>query len=88
MVSWQAKKQSTVALSSTEVEYGALIQVAKEFLWIQQLLKDLGWAEYAPKFLFIDSQGAIALAKNPQYHTRTKHINIQLHFIRECVNNG
>ena len=88
VVSWQAKKQSTVALSSTEGEYGAITQAAKEFLWIQQLLKDLGRSEYAPKVLFTDSQGAIALAKNPQYHARTKHIDIQLHFIREHVNNG
>ena len=87
-VSWQAKKQTTVALSSTEAEYAALTQAAKEFLWIRQLLTDLRRPTYVPRILFTDNQGAIALAKNPQYHARTKHIDIQLHFIRQCVNNG
>jgi len=87
-ISWQAKKQNTVSLSSTEAEYGALTQASKEVLWLQKLFKDLKREEYAPQILYSDNQGAIALANNPQFHARTKHIDIQVHFIRQCVNDG
>jgi hypothetical protein len=88
IVSWQSKKQPTVALSSTEGEYMAMTQTSKEILWIQQLLKDLGRRAINDKLLKEDNMGAIALAKNPQYHARTKHIDIQHHFIRQCLEDG
>jgi len=88
-ICWQSRKQSTVALSSTEAEYIALVQAAKELLWIQQLLEDLGITNVINRnIIYEDNQGAIALAKNPEYHARTKHIDIQYHFIRECVEKG
>jgi hypothetical protein len=86
-ISWQAKKQSTVAISSTEAEYGALTQASKEFLWFTKLFTELKRPDYGPTILYSDNQGAIALAHNPLYHARTKHIDIQVHFIRECVSN-
>jgi len=87
-ISWSCKKQGSVALSSTEAEYMALIQALKESIWLQRLLKELGRQAENAKTIYKDNQGAIALANNPEYHARTKHIDIQYHFVRECVENG
>ena len=89
-VSWNSKKQSTIALSSTEAEYIALTQAVTESLWLQAILDDLGARKHGSEMrnIYIDNQGAIALALNPEYHARTKHIDIQYHFIREHVQNG
>ena len=89
-IAWQAQKQGTVAISSTESVrvYRGNPSGLRKFLWITQLLKELGRMEYAPRVLLSDNQGAIALAANSQYHMRTKHVDIQLHFVRECVNSG
>jgi hypothetical protein len=87
-ISWQSKKQSTVASSSTEGEYMALLQAVKEIIWIQRFLSDIGREAENQDLIKEDNQGAIALAHNPQYHARTKHIDIQYHFVRECVENG
>jgi len=88
-VCWNSKKQATVALSSTEAEYMALTQAVKESLWLQGILSDLGAEGHVPdvKSIYADNQGAIALARNPEFHARTKHINIQYHFIREHIEN-
>lgn len=86
-ISWQSKKQPTVALSSVEAEYMASTQATKEALWWRTFLKELGVSSNSPTQLFSDSQGSIALAKNPEYHSRTKHIDIQHHFVREHVEN-
>ena len=84
-VSWNSKKQSTVALLSTEAEYMALTQGIKEALWLQALLLDLGAREFQDEIrnIYVDNQGALALARNPEFHARTKHIDIQYHFIRQ-----
>ena len=89
-ISWNSKKQSTVALSSTEAEYMALTQAAKEAIWLQRLLFDLGARKHAGEVgnIYINNQGELALAKNPEFHARTKHIDIQYHFIREHVDSG
>ena len=87
-ISWQSKKQPTVALSSVEAEYMASTQATKEALWWRTFLSELGFNnDESPIQLFSDSQGSIALAKNPDYHSRTKHIDIQHHFISEHVAN-
>jgi Reverse transcriptase (RNA-dependent DNA polymerase) len=87
-ISWQAKKQTTVAQSTVESEYAAMAHAAKELLWLQQLLKDLGMSKYTPTILYGDNQGAISLAKNPTHHAKTKHVDVQLHFIRDHVEKG
>jgi hypothetical protein len=87
-VSYQSKKQSTIAISSTEAEYIALLQAVKESIWINRLLDELGRSARNGRLIYEDNRGAIALAHNPKYHTRTKHIDIQYYFIRECVENG
>ena len=86
-VSWLSKKQATVALSTAEAEYIALSQAAQEGIWLKRLLCDLG-VESMPTVILEDNQGAIAIAKNPVNHSRTKHIDIRYHYIRECVQNG
>jgi hypothetical protein len=87
-ISWQAKKHTTVAQSTVESEYAAMAHVAKELIWLQQLLKDLGMSKYTPTTLFCDNQGAISLAKNPTHHAKTKHVDVQLHFIRDHIEKG
>jgi transposase InsO family protein len=84
-VSWQSKKQPTVALSSVEAEYMAATQAAREALWWQKLLHEIGVARHPTTVIHSDSQGSIALSKNPEHHARSKHIDIRHHFIREQV---
>lgn len=87
-ISWQAKKQTTVAQSIVEAEYAAMAHAAKEMIWLQYLLRDLGMSKYAPMILYCDNQGAISLAKNPTHHAKTKHVDVQLHFIRDHIEKG
>jgi transposase InsO family protein len=84
-ISWNSKKQPTIALSTTEAEYMAISQSTREALWLRQLLSDVGLEQERSTPLMCDNQGAIALVKNPTHHSRSKHIDIQHHFIREKV---
>jgi hypothetical protein len=87
-VSWSSKKQRSVALSTTESEYMALLHALKELIWLQRLLKEIGYDISDQNTIYTDNQSAIALAHNPEHHARTKHIDIQYHFIRNCVEDG
>jgi len=90
-VSWSSKKQPTVALSTTEAEYMALTQATKEAIWIRQLLSEIGMTPKTsrePTIIRSDNQGCISLAKNSVHHARTKHIDIQHHFVREKLEDG
>ena len=84
-VSWQARKQTTVALSSVEAEYMAATQSTKEAMWWRSTLSELGVDLEGPTVIHSDSQGSIALTKNPEHHARSKHIDIRHHFVREQV---
>ncbi|KAM0960324.1 hypothetical protein ACFX2C_025377 [Malus domestica] len=86
-ISWSSKKQSTVSRSSTEAEYRALSSTSTEIDWIKQLLHFMQIAVPCPTTLFCDNLSAIALAYNPVMHQRTKHIEIDVHFVRERVAN-
>jgi len=91
-VSWRSILQSTVALSTTEAEYMAMIEAIKEAIWLQGLLDDLG-IEHDLLKINCDSMGAIYLAKNQVYHARTKHIDVRFidvrfHFVREILDEG
>ena len=77
-----------MALSTAEAEYITLASAAQESLWLQQLLADLLKEPTKPMVIFEDNQSAICMAKNPQFHGRSKHIAIKYHFIREQVSNG
>ncbi|KRZ81709.1 Retrovirus-related Pol polyprotein from transposon TNT 1-94 [Trichinella sp. T8] len=81
-MAWSSRVQKTIALSTVEAEYMALTEGVKEVKWICQLLMDLGRNQVTPTPLFSDNQGAAFLTKNPQHHTRTKHIDIRYHFTR------
>ena len=121
-VSWSSKRQQTVALSSTEAEYMALTQAAKEAIWVSRFIAELQGllastenrlgtdnpdnpedpedpandtstpsrtsASAPATKIYVDNQGAIALARNPEFHARTKHIAIQEHYVREKITNG
>ena len=84
-ISWQSKKQGVVALSTCEAEYVALSAAVQEAIWLKKLLADLGVVPKQPVVIMEDNQGALTVAKNPIAHTRTKHIDIRYHFIREAV---
>jgi hypothetical protein len=73
-----------------EAEYGAQTQASKEAIWLRQLLRNLIPQEQTPyaTIIYCDNQGAIALAQDPKYHPRTKHIGIQHHWIRERIQDG
>ena len=87
-VSWKSRKQESVALSTAEAEYIALSSAAQETVWLRRLITELGSELEGPTTLMEDNQSAIAMAKNPQFHGRAKHIDIRHHFIREKVNGG
>lgn len=70
-----------MALSSTEAEYIALTQATKEAIWLRFLLEELGFKQEGTTRIHEDNQSAIAIAKNPIQHARTKHIDIQYHFV-------
>uniref|UniRef100_A0A2N9HC90 Integrase catalytic domain-containing protein n=1 Tax=Fagus sylvatica TaxID=28930 RepID=A0A2N9HC90_FAGSY len=84
-ITWSAKKQPTVSRSSTESEYRALAIASAELCWIRTLLKDLGIYLSQPPLLWCDNVSALAIASNPVFHARTKHIEVDFHFVRERV---
>jgi hypothetical protein len=88
LVSWSSKKQPTVSRSSTEAEYKALANGAAKAIWISSLLKELGVPQQRASVLWCDNLGATYLTANPVFHARTKHIEIDFHFVRERVANG
>jgi hypothetical protein len=88
LISWSSKKQPTVSRSSTEAEYKALANGAAEAIWIESLLKELGVSRQRTPILWCDNLGATYLTANPVFHARTKHIEIDFHFVRERVASG
>ena len=86
-VSWTSKLQKIVALSTTEAEYVAMTEASKEMIWLQGFLEELG-QKTDKGVLHCDSQSAVQLAKNPVFHSRTKHIQIRYHFIRAVLEDG
>ena len=85
-ISWLSKKQAVVALSTSEAEYVALSSAIQEVVWLRKLLiSDIQVTSRDPTLLMEDNQGAISIAKNPVAHSRTKHIDIRYHYIREAI---
>lgn len=87
-LSWKAKKQSIVARSSAEAEYRSMALTACEITWLSALLKDMGLHNIPPAVLKVDNQAAISIAANPVMHERTKHIEIDCHFVRDKLQSG
>ncbi|GKE85132.1 hypothetical protein Tco_1558874, partial [Tanacetum coccineum] len=83
LISWQCKKQTIMANSTTKAKYVAAANCCVQVLWIQNQMMDYGFNFMNTK-IHIDNESAICIVKNPVYHSRTKHIVIQHHFIRDC----
>uniref|UniRef100_A0A2N9HJ90 Integrase catalytic domain-containing protein n=1 Tax=Fagus sylvatica TaxID=28930 RepID=A0A2N9HJ90_FAGSY len=88
LISWRSKKQSVVARSSTEAEYRALADTTAELLWLRWLLQDLGIDCSTAVPIHCDNRSAIQIAHNDVFHERTKHIEIDCHFIRHHLLQG
>lgn len=82
-ISWNSQRQKSVALSTTDSEYMAACQTAKEIAWVKSLIKELLNLKDVPTTLHMDNQNAICLVKNPVYHKRVKHIDVRFHYVRE-----
>jgi len=87
-VSWRSKLQSTVSLSTTEAEYTAAMEAAKEMKWMRNLLLELGYPVTGPSPLLMDNQSAIQVAKNPEHHGRMKHLDLAFFWLRDEVASG
>jgi hypothetical protein len=74
--------------SRTEAEYVALSEAAREACWLRSLYEELGFPQLVPTLIRGDNDGSIAIAKNPQFHKRTKHIAIRWHWVRDLVREG
>ena len=85
MIAWSAKKQSTVSRSSTESEYKAVANATAELIWVEALLKEISVPPASTPVLWCDNIGATYLSANPVFHARTKHIEIDYHFVRERI---
>jgi hypothetical protein len=87
LVSWVSKKQNSVALSTTEAEYIAVGHCCVQLLWMRQTLRDYGY-KLSKVPLLCDNENAIHMANNPVEHSRTKHIDIRYHFLRDHQQKG
>lgn len=85
LICWSAQKQATVLRSSTEAKYKALANATAKIMWIRKLLDELGVSHPSAAQLWCDNIGATYLSDNPVFHARTKHIEVDYHFVREQV---
>ena len=84
-VSWRSQKQTCVALSTAEAEYIALAAATQEATWMRKLMNDFHESQAEPVTIYEDNQSAICIAKNPQSHHKTKHVDIKYHYVRDKV---
>lgn len=87
-ISWKTEKQSIVARSTAEAEYRAMALTCCEVTWLSSLLKDIGLTNLPPTVMKSDNQAALSIAANPVLHERTKHIELDCHFIRDKIVEG
>ena len=87
-ISWASKKQAIVSRSSAKAEYHSMSSTTAELTWIMYLLRDIGLHISAPPVLFYDNTSALHMTVNPVFHARTKHIELDVHFVGEKVAAG
>ena len=85
LISWSSKRQHTVSRSSAEAEYRGVANAVAETCWIRQLLSELRRPLTRATLVYCDNISAVYLSTNPVHHQRTKHVEIDLHFVRERV---
>ena len=85
LISWKSKKQDVVSRFSAEVEYRAMTLVTCELIWLKHLLQELSYGKDEQMKLICDNQGVSHISSNPVFHERTKHIEVDCHFIREKI---
>ncbi|XP_019051493.1 PREDICTED: uncharacterized protein LOC109113961 [Nelumbo nucifera] len=87
LIAWSSKKQATMARSSTESEFRACANTATKILWLKALLDDLGIRLSQAPTIWCDNIGATSLASNPIFHAKTRHIEVDFHFLRDLALN-
>jgi hypothetical protein len=88
LISWRSKKQTVVTRSTAEAEFRAMASGLCELMWIKMLLIELQLHQSVPLQLYCDNQAAINIVHNPVHHDRTKHVEIDRHFIKEKLEKG
>jgi len=88
LVTWRSKKQQVVVRSSVEAKFRGMTVGICELLWIRSLLKDIGYEQKDAMKFYCDNKSAIEIANNPVQHDRTKHVEIDRHFIKEKIEDG
>ncbi|KAL1229363.1 Retrovirus-related Pol polyprotein from transposon RE2 [Trichinella spiralis] len=87
-IAWSTKRQTIVALSTTEAEYVALAEASRELLWLRQLLNDFRVQTPDATTLYEDNQGCIRLVESDRFGERTKHINVRFHMVKDLREKG
>ena len=87
-ITWKSKKQSIIALSTTESEYVALSEAGREATWLRNLYGELGSPPTTPTIIKGDNEGSVSMTHDPQFHAWSKHIALRHHWVRELISDN